>query len=72
MSHVLRSFLGLSQFDFILADEAQATVRTIAASSNELHSCGFLDCLLAQLFYGWVKQRCEFLRGLQPPSRGWL
>jgi hypothetical protein len=32
--------------------------------SNEPHLCGFPEGLLAQPFYGWVKWRREFLRGL--------
>jgi hypothetical protein len=30
---------------------------------NELHSCGFLEDLLAQPFYGWGKRRPHFLKG---------
>jgi hypothetical protein len=38
---------------------------------NEPHSCGFLEDLLAQPFYGWGKRRPDFLRGLSA-SFSWL
>jgi hypothetical protein len=54
-----------------LAGYRKSTVAS-GGLSNEPHSGGFSEGLLAQPFYGWVKWRHEFQRGLSasfsPPA----